>query len=164
MARGAKYSDEIKEKAFARFYAGDAVAEIAKDLKVPRSTVSGWVKKSPQDNLSDLREKHRKEFIERANRIIDKGMRLLEERFEKALSKEEEINLIIDEIARSGEDVISDKAKVDIIRKLRELLVYDPKAIAVAIGTVYDKRDRSEARAEEKDAGGVVFIPQKKEE
>ncbi len=164
MSRGEKYSDEIKEKAYARYASGESVGEISKKLKVPDSTLRGWFRKMSQDGLSDIREEKQKSFIDRANKVIDKGMELLEKRFENALSKEQEINDIIEEIAKSDEEIISDKAKSDVIKKLRELQVYDLKGIAVVIGTVYDRRDKSEERSEKNEGGGVVFMPEKKKE
>ena len=164
MARSEKYSTEIKEKAYARYLAGESIGRISKDLKVPESTVRRWIKKKPADKLDGIREEHQKKFIERANRIIDKGMELLEQRFQNALEKEKELLLIIEEIGKSGDEVISDKSKAEVINKLRELLVYDPKTIAVAICTVYDKRAKSEERSEDKAEGGVIFIPEKKKE
>ena len=117
------------------------------------------------DELASTREEKQKTFIDRANRVIDKGMELLENRFSNALLKEKEIADAIDEIARSSEDVISDKAKADFIRKLRELQVYDQKGIAVAIGTVYDRRAKAEERSEkENTGGGIIFIAKKEKE
>lgn len=164
MGRGEKYPDEVKEKAYARYLSGENVGEIAKKLGIAYSTVNGWIKKMPKDEISDVREKHQKAFCDRANRVIEKGMELLEKRFENAISKEKELLLIIDEIAKSGDDIISDKVKAEIIRKLRELVVYDPKSIAVAIGTVFDRRAKAEERSEENKGGGVVMMPEKKKE
>ena len=159
-----KYSDEVKEKAYARYSSGESVGEISKKLGVPDSTLRGWFKKMADDGLASTREEKQKAFIDRANRVIDKGMELLEKRFDGAISQEQQIREVIEEIAKSSEEIISDKAKADVIKKLRELQVYDLKGIAVVIGTVYDRRDKSEERSDKKEGGGVIFIPNKLEE
>ena len=45
MAQGKKYSDEIKERAFALLSVNDNVAEVARQLELPRSTVKTWKEK-----------------------------------------------------------------------------------------------------------------------
>ena len=164
MSKGKKYSDEIKEKAYARYGAGEAVGEISKALKVPYSTIKNWIKNKPPDNLDSLRDEAKKKFVERAGRIIDKGMELLEMRFDTAIEKEKELISMIDEIYSADGEIVSDNAKAEVVRKLRDLLVYDPKTIAVALATVYDKKDRAEERASHQDEdGGVIIMPEVKE-
>lgn len=51
MARGQKYSDEIKEQAFALLAVNNNVREIARKLKVPYTTLKGWEKEFLKQSL-----------------------------------------------------------------------------------------------------------------
>ena len=49
MARGQRYSEEIKERAFALAAITPSVSAIAKELNLPRTTVKGWLEQRSED-------------------------------------------------------------------------------------------------------------------
>lgn len=143
MARGKKYSDELKEKAYFMYATSGNINEVSKELNVPYATVAGWIKakaRDAPDEFDKLRDEKKKDFIEKSSDIIDKGLGILDRRFDRALNQETELDMIIDEIASSDNDEISPKQKENLIRKIKALELPDVKALTTAIGTLYDKR------------------------
>lgn len=144
MSRGKKYSDEIKELAYALFAVNGSKQETARQIeektgiRVAPNTITEWINKKPPDGYDELRAEKKRGFIESANTIIDKGMQIMDRRFTRALEQEEEIDGLIGIV--SDADDVSDKEKNDIARKLSALQLHDIKALTTAIGTLYDKR------------------------
>ncbi len=166
MARGKKYSEAELEKAYALYADGESVNSIAKKLKIPYSTVKGWISDKMPDEFEEVRKEktriRRRAFIEQADRIIDDGLELLARRFERALKHESELDKLLDEIWAMPE--ISDGQKKLLCTKLRGLQLQDIKAVTVAIGTLYDKKLIAKG---ESAAGGdnrVIILPEIKEE
>lgn len=143
MARGKKYPDEIKEKAYLMYATCTNIEEVSRALNVPASTLSGWLKAKARDSpdeFEELRSKKKRDFIEQSSSIIDKGMILLDRRFERALKQETELDMLLDEIFTADKDEISVAERKNLIAKIRSLQLYDVKSITTAIGTLYDKR------------------------
>lgn len=160
MAKGKKSTDEIKERAFAEYAVCGNYKEVAKKLKVPYSTVRGWIKSKPPDELDNLRNEKKKEFIEGANEFIKNGVALMNRRVKTAIEKECELEKIIDEIYRLDPREVPEQVKQLAVSKLRTLQVQDIKSIAVAVGTMYDKRALAEGSQEAEKQGGIIFLPQ----
>ena len=74
MARGKKYSDEEKEKAYLMYATSGSYAEVSKALGIPESTIATWIadkKNSEPDEFEELRSKKKEDFIDKASEIID---------------------------------------------------------------------------------------------
>lgn len=74
MARGKKYPDEIKEKAYLMYATCGNIEEVSRALNVPASTLSGWLKAKARDSpdeFEELRNKKKRDFIERSSELID---------------------------------------------------------------------------------------------
>lgn len=140
MARGKKYSDEIKEQAFLLYATCGSYAETARQLGLAKSTVKGWIDKKEPDALEQARTEKKMEFIDKASEIIDKGLLLLKRRINTALEYEDELDELIDEIFASDREEISPDEKKALINKIRSLQVQKLGEITTAIGTLYDKR------------------------
>lgn len=102
MAQGKKYNDDIREKAFALLACNNSVAEVARTLKLPYSTVKTWKynylarseelarqatedERSEELDLAKLRRVEKERLIRNAWRIIGKSQKLIERRIDKAL-------------------------------------------------------------------------------
>ena len=102
MAQGKKYNDDIKERAFALLACNNSVAEVARSLNLPYSTVKTWKDKylakseelaqkkengeqSDELDLVKLRQQEKEKLIRNAWRIIGKSQTLIERRIDKAL-------------------------------------------------------------------------------
>lgn len=143
VARGKKYPDEIKEKAYLMYATCGNIEEVSRALNVPASTLSGWLKAKARDSpdeFEELRREKKIDFIKQSSSIIDKGLMLLDRRFERALKQETELDELLDEIESAGKEEISVAERKNLIAKIRSLQLHDVKSITTAIGTLYDKR------------------------
>lgn len=141
MAKGKKYPDSVKEKAYMTYLTCNNVNETARKMKIPYSTVAQWIKNKDVDPKYDkLRDEKKREFIDKSTEIIDAGLALLERRFRRALEQEKEIDQIIDEIFTDNDIEITTKQRQRLLSKIEELKLQNIKDITIAIGTLFDKR------------------------
>lgn len=140
MARGQKYPDDIKEKAFLLYATCGNYNEVSRELDVPITTIKGWVDKKNPDELDELRKKKKEEFVDKASDIIDKGLRLLNRRLDRAIEHEDDLDKLIDEIYRTDKEELSQEEKNRLVSKIRSLQIQNMRDITTAIGTLYDKR------------------------
>lgn len=126
------------------YLCGNTVEYIARELGIPRKTAEGWIKKRKElapDEFEQIRRRIKVDFIEEAGSIIDKGLKLINRRFDRAIEDEEEMGKAVDAIVQAvtagNVDTHQAKAAIGIISK-----VYVPalKDITTAVGTLYDKR------------------------
>ena len=87
--KGKKYNPEIVEQALALFAINDNVADVAKQLNLPESTIREWAKQS-KDDLDAIRNQKKREFVNNAWRIIEKANKLLEKKLDVALKNQGE--------------------------------------------------------------------------
>lgn len=158
-----KDKDRKKEKAYALYATCGNISEVAKTLKISYSTVRGWINEKPPDKLDKIRNEKKKEFIESANEFIAKGMRLANNKLDRAIQREEEIDRLIEAVSKSPDDEVPQNIKMAVIKNLKTLQIQDIKSLAISIGTIYDKRDIAETSTAEKDGGGVVLMPKIKD-
>lgn len=134
-----RYSDREREQAYALWAVCGNVTEVSERLGIPRTTVSEWLKKAPSDDLSELRRRQKEIFIADAWRVIGDAQEVLRRRLERALSQEDAIDAIIDEVMDTPDTELSRDAKNSLIKKLTVLRCDDLSKIAVVLGTMYDK-------------------------
>ena len=75
--RGKKYSDDIKEKAYALYAINGSYAETSRAIGVPHNTIQKWIKEKPPDEFEELRRENKQNFIEQAGEIIDLALQRL---------------------------------------------------------------------------------------
>ena len=85
MARGKKYTDEIKEKAYFMYAACGNFNEVSRQLGIPITTIKTWIDKKEPDELDELRTQKKMEFVDKASEIIDMAL----DRLKKELEDEE---------------------------------------------------------------------------
>lgn len=143
MARGEKYSDEIKERARALLVFNNA-SVVAKELGLPYSTVKTWEKgfakpaPTSEKDLEELRNEKKRAFVLHAWELIEKTETILARRIERATNSEAVLDEIVKEINADGE-LTPDKKKT-IISKLSLVRLENVKELAVVLGTLYDKQ------------------------
>lgn len=164
MARGKKYNDDIKEKAFALLAVNNNVQSVANELGLKYSTVKTWekqflakskesktggnVSENEKDKITNLdepdlvklRNENKERFVNEAWNIISKAKSLLERRLDRALKNEDELDQIVSEIADADREELSDKQKQVLFAKLRKIQLDDIREIATVLGTLYDKQ------------------------
>lgn len=160
MARGKQISPEDVYAIMASWMTTGNYAETARMLDRPETTVRDIVTKHKNDpEYEELRREKMKEFSARASEVIQKGMILLNRRFDRAIASEEELDHLIDEIYETPREEISEKEKQSLVAKIRSLQLQDIKAITTAIGTLYDKKALADGNATS-NIGVTVKLPE----
>lgn len=135
----AKYSDDIREKALALYDQVSNISKVAKELGIPKTTVSDWVKNREIPEEVVLRKAVEKiDFTTSATEIIDKSMKLMERRLNTAIEFEDEFGLFMEEIAKDKE--INASSYKNIMNKLATLQIAKTSDLTQMVGTLYDKR------------------------
>lgn len=144
MASGKKYNDDIMEKAFALLACNNSVAEVARALNLPYTTVKTWRSKylakskeiaekeekgehSDELDLAKARLQQKEKFIDNAWRTIGKAQSMLERKLDRALEQ-------------------NDPEKEPSVKEL-----------TIAIGTLYDKASLAAQEPTEIVGGEVVM-------
>lgn len=158
MAKGKKYNDDIKEKAYALLACNNNAQVVADKLGLPYTTVKTWEKnwirqaqerearqmtvetatKPYEDNIIELRKKKKEEFVENAWRLIGKVHSVLERRIDRAIESEDTIDSVVDGIKTDKEKPSGQKSAL--LSKLGEIKVESVKELAIVLGTLYDKQ------------------------
>lgn len=124
--------------------------QTSRDLDIPYTTVrETYMENKDNPDFVKLSDETKESFAESAKSIIDKGMLLLERRFDRALEHEEELDVMIDEIANTPTTSLSQQEKTQLIAKLRALQLQDTRAVTTAIGTLFDKKALAEGQTTE---------------
>lgn len=151
MPRGKKTPPEVIYKVMTSWTVTNNFKETAKLLNMPVTTVKCIV-----DNNKDkpefvkLRNEKMYEFSNRASEIIQKGLTLLNKRFDRAIASEEDLDLLIDEIFASDKEELSQDEKIRLVNKIKALQLQDIKAITTAIGTLFDKKSLADGKPTER--------------
>ena len=95
-------------------------------------------KEKEPDEFEQLRTQKKIDFIEKSSDIIDKALFLLEKRITTAIEKEEELEMLLDEVSVDSE--MSAQQKQSLFSKIKSLELQKLGEITTAIGTLYDKR------------------------
>lgn len=141
LARGKKTSPETIYTIMASWMTTGNYKETARDLNLAVSTVRDIVMAHKDDEqFVNLRNEKMKEFSNRAAELIQKGLVLLNRRFDRALESEYDLDVLIDEIFQSDKSELSQDEKNRLVAKVRSLQLHDIKAITTALATLYDKR------------------------
>ena len=139
MARGQKYNDDIKEKVRALLSVNNNATLVAEELDLPESTVRTWRKEfEKDDSFDELRRKKKEQFISDAWGLIDVSKSILEKRLRRANEAEEELDLMMEELAKA--DSITDSQRRALYKKLESIKIEDIGKLAVVLGTIYDKQ------------------------
>jgi len=147
MARGQKYNDDLKEKAFALLAVNNSVAYVAKELGLPRTTVKSWkeaydkkAQESGEPTIALLRQKKKEEFVENAWSLIGKVETLLERRLNRAIGSEDVIDTLLEEILALDHKELTDQQRKSLYTRISALKIENVKELAVVLGTLYDKQ------------------------
>ena len=142
MARGKKYNDDIKERAFALAATNNSITAVAKELGIPRTTVKTWLSQQNEEETQTLEALHRQNkerFVEEAWRAIHAGQELLIRRLERAVDSEREMDRLLSEFLICS-DQLSEGQIREMQKRFGELKVMDIGKVAVVLGTMYDKQ------------------------
>ena len=148
MARGKKLKPQQVYDIMSSWAVTGNFAETSRELGYAVSTVEVTViMNKDKEEFIELVKQKRADFSARADKIIDKGLRLLDRQLSRAIDREDEIDELIEEVYNADEDVLSDRDKNETARRLSRLKLEDIKALTTAIGTLYDKKALSDGKA-----------------
>ena len=84
--RGQKYDTLTKEKAMAMIATNNNLREVSRQLNIPLSTLETWKKEAltSGDEFARVRDEKKREFIQTAWRIIEKGSKILDRKLTEA--------------------------------------------------------------------------------
>ena len=151
VARGQKTEPETIYKVMASYAVTHNYKQTSRDTGVPVATVKGIVDKNINNpEFEKLQNEIKANFADSATSIIEKGMTLLERRFNRALTHEAELDDFIEAITDTPNHQLSQQEKTQLVTKLRGLQLQDVKSITTAIGTLYDKRALAEGKPTER--------------
>lgn len=139
MTKGQQRTPEEIAEILSTYAITDNLNETSRRTGIPYTTCKEAVDRHRgTKEFEKLRQEKREEFSQRANRIVFKGLRLLERRYDKALDNEEELEALIDLITNS-KDEISYKEKMDLAKKIGKLELNTLSEITTSMGTLFDK-------------------------
>ncbi len=151
MSKGQKTAPETIYLIMASYAVTGNYMETSRETGIAVSTVKKIVDENiDKPEFEKLCNEKKAEFANRATEIINKAMRLLNKRLDRALSQEESLDLLIDEIFATEREELSQDEKKSLVSKIRALQLQDIKAITTAIGTLYDKRALANGSATDK--------------
>ena len=139
--RGKKLTDQEIYDIMTSYAVTSNLNETARELGIAVSTVKGVVDKNiNKEEFEKLRIQKKEEFADKASRIIDKGLELIDRRLTQALECQDKLDKLIDEIDSTSDEEMSYKDKVSAINLIREAQLQKIKDVTTAVGTLYDKR------------------------
>jgi len=146
VAQGKKTDNETIYKIMMSYYITRNYSETGRELGMNEATIRHIVKENiGKEEFTKLFEKKKEEFIETANRIINKGTELLEKRIDLALDNQDELDELIFEVWNADKDEIDPQAKKGLVSKLNKLQLNNLNEITTAIGIMYDKKKVAES-------------------
>lgn len=144
MAKGKRIDKLSVYKIMLKMFECDNLTETSKELKIPITTVSTIYKRNKdKKEFVSLRKKQERNFVEKADSIINKATDLLERRLNVALENQNELEELIDTIYDATDEEgnkLKYKEREDLIKKITRLQLNNLPELTTAIGTLYDKR------------------------
>lgn len=150
MAKGKKTDNETIYKVMLSVFSTGNYSETARQLNMPITTVEKIYKDNEnKEEFVKLCKQKKDEFAEKATRIIDKATNLMEKRIDLATNHEDELEEIINEIWNTDKKEMNETKKKMLVNKIAGMQLYSLKELAVAVGTMYDKRNLAEGKSTE---------------
>jgi len=141
MAQGVITDRETLYKVMLCWFVTRNYSEVERRIGVPRKTVEKLVKEHQNDEeFTKLFQQKKEEFIETADRIINKATTLLEKRLDTALDNQDELEEMIYDVYNADKDEIKENQKKAIVQKLSKMQINSLNEITTALGTMYDKK------------------------
>lgn len=141
MAKGKKTDNETIYKIMISMFSTNNFSETGRQLGIATTTVEKIYKDNKgKPEFVKLCNEKKEEFVDKATRIINKATNLMEQRIDLATEHENELEEIIDEIWMTDKKEMNETKKKALVAKIAGMQLYSLKELAVAIGTMYDKR------------------------
>lgn len=152
MARGQKYNEDLKEKAIALLTVNNSVSFVARELKLPRSTVKSWkedydkkAQEGGEDTIAKLRQKKKEDFVDNAWKLINDSMTVAQKRITRELELEDSVDKIA-ELLKANSKKIGEETGIgwfellNLIDRLKTVKNFKLSELSTLVGTMYDKQ------------------------
>jgi transposase-like protein len=178
VAKGQKLDEQQIEVIRAYLAAGSSLAETARQMGLPKSTVATYKKRFETEcqdeneqprtqkgacarvgdarTFEELRAQNKERFIENAGEIVSMSQYLVRYNLERAIEQREKIDRAIDVLCERGQDLSVQELK-GCIRVLLELKLPDIGKLSSVMGTMYDKRALARGEPTEVVEGSAVL-------
>ena len=131
-----QHSEETKEIARAKVAAGDSLSQVARELGVAKSTLSGWLNQTDWDGHQQTREDQKQRFIRQAWDSVFKAITVGDKRLGFVLENADTLDRAVMAVTSSE---LSNTDKAQVLKVLASLANVPLRDLAIYIGTVYDK-------------------------
>lgn len=140
MARGKKTDIETIYKVMINYFTTGNANETARQLNMPETTIKDIIKKNKdKDEFVKLRGEKKEEFVDKASRIIDKSLELMEDRIDTARLNQNELEKIIQMVWEQDKKSLNETQKKMIVNKIGKMQLTSLSELTTALGTLYDK-------------------------
>ena len=142
MARGVKIDNQKIQEIIASYALTNSYNATAKECGVSANSVKNIINKQKAENSEEFAkvcEEKKELFSERANRIINKSLALIENRIDTAKRNQEELEEIIQIVCEQDKKELNDTQKRAIINKISKMQLNSLSELTTALGTLYDK-------------------------
>ena len=180
MAKGQKISEKQIEVMRAYLAAGNSLAETARQMGLPKSTVATWKKRFASEGKADdldlerphtqkgagarveggqtfeeLRTMNQERFIAEAGEIVVMSQQLVKHNLLYAIEHRQEIERAIRVLSTCGEALSPQELKA-CVKVLTEMKQPDIGKLSSVMGTMYDKRALARGEPTENNGGTVI--------
>ncbi len=138
MPRGVKTDNKKIAEIMTSYALTNSYNKTAKEVGVSDSTVKKIIL-AHQEEFTKVREVKKELFQDKANRIIDKSLELIESRIDIARLNQNELEEIISMIWSEDKDVLNEVQKRSIVSKISKMQLNSLSELTTALGTLYDK-------------------------
>lgn len=142
MPRGVKIDNQKIQEVMASYALTNSYNATAKECCVSANSVKNIINKQKVENSEEFAkvcEEKKELFSERANRIINKSLALIENRIDTARKNQEELEEIIQTVYEQNKKELNDTQKRAIINKISKMQLNSLSELTTALGTLYDK-------------------------
>ena len=142
MARGVKIDNQKIQEVMASYALTSSYNATAKETGVCANSVKNIINKQKTENSEEFAkvcEEKKELFSDRANRIINKSLSLIEDRIDTARENQAELEEIIQMVWEQDKKELNETQKKTIVNKIAKMQLNSLSELTTAMGTLYDK-------------------------
>ncbi len=138
MARGVKIDNQKIQEVMASYALTNSYNATAKECGVSDKSVKKIINEHSEE-FAKVSEQKKELFSDRANRIINKSLDLIEDRIDIARGNQAELEEIIQMVWNMDKKELNETQKKIIVNKISKMQLNSLSELTTAMGTLYDK-------------------------
>lgn len=138
MPRGKKTDSQMIAQIMTSYVLTNSYNATANELGISDSTVKSIIEKNKEE-FRKVQEQKKELFQDKANKIIDKQLDLLNRRVNTALDNEDALDEIIAMVWEQDKKELNETQKKTIVNKIHKMQLNSLSEITTSMGTLYDK-------------------------